>query len=333
MVISDKASAKLAYLTKQQTILQSILTESGGGTEDGAPFEAAAAAVDKAMSHNEELYKMQDKAAIQAVREAILDLVGGPFRRVDGIICNGDMTLEELMTYETNDPRLVSQGKSWAVVKLDTSGLEIITCGGKFYQEFVAIEEGQPVTNDQTGPTDLLQRELIKRAATEKARRKEICFDLSRASDYRTYTENGVTYYVVPTPIKSLWQVLFTACAKTLPSGSESLTSLANRFVDIWSDSVDFSQIANAIVNYTNVPDGMLTYWDNVHLVVPENNFESVPAGLLVPVEFANEYPIFKVQYLNSLNWKSSYALKSDFYKKGMIIATTDEMWKGITCD
>lgn len=82
-----------------------------------------------------------------------------------------EMTTEELLSYEVNDPRLTADGRSWAVVRITHEGVEILTYGGSYYQlyrrdTYVPHAEGEDVPPlQQVGDTERLRRILEREDA------------------------------------------------------------------------------------------------------------------------------------------------------------------------
>ena len=99
-----------------------------------------------------------------------IDRVKMLLRRERSWVRRPEMTTEELLSYEINDPRLTADGRSWAVVRITHEGVEILTYGGSYYQHYQA-DMVTPYTDDpaaafqQVGDTERLRGILERESA------------------------------------------------------------------------------------------------------------------------------------------------------------------------
>lgn len=259
---------------------------------------------------------MQDIATIDYVRNTLLDFgwkTVGWVELEDGsksysyckpnVGAFAELTTAEASALANNDPSVavseytvgykgheeLTSGthKDWAVVKLTPTGAQIVSCGGGYYQAYIAeqvwadVEETttDPDTGEETtttvnsvvaikyvqkGETGLLEKVLSKTDAawTSGTWRAKL------TGEEESYTEGGIDFWVVPCSLPGkLSQLVLIRYNRADENGE-------------WLDSVKYSLTENSCDD-TN--EGMLALPLGCWLIYDNTTLASAPQALLVP--------------------------------------------------
>lgn len=184
-----------------------------------------------------------------------------------------DLTPEDLMEYEIDDPRLTEGHHSWAVVKITKQGTELITYGGNYYQAYhkiTTIAEDGTKTSEivRSGDVETLRTAFFHEDAAWLG--VEVWEDTIR--DKHVYWENDLfvhyrNYYHIPCNLPRQIDQLFT-CHLIRADGSELEYSLHRYHYHHDEEMIE-------------LPHGIWYVFDN-------SNLERAPCGILVPQSLAD---------------------------------------------
>ena len=216
-----------------------------------------------------------------------------------------NLTTEELLQLEVNDPAYAENGYSWAVVKITKKGTELLTYGGGYYQQFTNAWD-----YTQVGDTELLKKAL----ESDDAVWLSDVWDHTFLVNERTYVENGVEYVQVP-------------CE--LPGDMDKLQAIAIYRKDEFG--LPAKTLTYSLTDRScTIADGMVGLPHGMWLVYDNSDLESAPQALLIPKELVegNEagYRFDKVEivYSNLVSGLARLRLVSDSFGDSYIISTQD---------
>lgn len=248
-----------------------------------------------------------DINTIDRVKNILHDfrLNDGPVRRIWFYAVKPNLTTEELLNVPVNDPTLVADSHSWAVVKITKKGTELLTYGGGYYQTYIDNYSG-----NQDGDTELLKKALD----SDDAVWLSDFWDHSFTGREETYVENGIEYLQVP-------------CE--LPGDLDKLQAVALYRKDAFglpAKTVTYSLTNNSCT----VADGMVGLPHGMWLIYDNSNLESAPKALLVPKELVTGngagYCVTKVEitYSNLVSGLERLRLVSDSFGDEYIVSSQD---------
>lgn len=260
-------------------------------------------------------------------------------------LANNDASLavsEYIVTNKNNDKAVepvestIANRHDWAVVKLTPHGAEIVSCGGGFWQGYIAgtvfgdIEEevtttdpdtGEETTETQTysrpigtrytqmGETGLLRKVLSKQ---EAAWMPEIWVgDLT--GERETYTEGGIEFVQLPCALSGDLGQLISIVFHRRGGVGEVLPDVSYSLTDVSCDASNEGMLA--------LPHGLWLIYDNTTLA-------SAPQALLVPKSLVEDgLTGVEITYSKLVSGMERLRLVSGSFGDEYIISTQDLEW------
>ena len=306
MTNAEKINLKLQALDTAVAALRRTVRHNGAAISAKAGLAEIA---DHVLEFDPERVKLMwdDINTIDRIKNILHD-----FHLNNGVPCHiwrndirPELTTEELLSVPVNDPTLVAEGRSWAVVKITKKGTEILTYGGGYYQTY----EDQ-FRDSQIGETEKLKKVLD----SDDAVWLSDFWSHSFTGNEETYFENGVEYVQVPCD---------------LPGDLNRLQGIGIHRKDEFG--LPAKTLSYALTgNSCTVTNGMVGLPHGMWLVYDNSNLETAPQALLIPKTLidgnAAGYRFDKVEiaYSNLVSGLERLRLVSDSFGEEYIISTQD---------